>query len=76
MSQENIELVRHALQAYNSGDVDAFVDLFTDDGEVETDPTLTIARWGTACQRPFRPTVPLRLDQPESRRWRWSTRLK
>ena len=46
MSQENveivadddIELVRHAFDVYNTGDVDAFVDLFTDDGEVETDP--------------------------------------
>jgi ketosteroid isomerase-like protein len=38
MSEENVVLVRHALDAYNSGDVDAFVDLFTDDGEVETDP--------------------------------------
>jgi ketosteroid isomerase-like protein len=43
MSQEiptddNIGLVRHALGLFNAGDVDAFVDLFTDDGEVETDP--------------------------------------
>jgi uncharacterized protein len=38
MSQENVEIVRRAYDVYNSGDVDAFVDLFTDDGEVETDP--------------------------------------
>src|SRR2546428_13436601 len=37
MADDNIELVRHALDLYNTGDVDAFVDLFTDDGEVETD---------------------------------------
>jgi ketosteroid isomerase-like protein len=37
-ADDNIELVRHALAVYNTGDVDAFVDLFTDDGEVETDP--------------------------------------
>ena len=30
--------VRHALAVYNTGDVDTFVDLFTDDGEMETDP--------------------------------------
>jgi ketosteroid isomerase-like protein len=38
VADDNIELVRHALDLYNAGDVDAFVDLFTDDGEVETDP--------------------------------------
>jgi ketosteroid isomerase-like protein len=38
VADDNIELVRHALDLYNTGDVDAFVDLFTDDGEVETDP--------------------------------------
>jgi ketosteroid isomerase-like protein len=38
VADDNIELVRRALDAYNAGDVDAFVDLFTDDGEVETDP--------------------------------------
>jgi len=42
MSDENadeyIELVRQAVDVYNTGDVDAFVHLFTDDGEVETDP--------------------------------------
>jgi ketosteroid isomerase-like protein len=46
MSEQNVEigadadteLVRRALDLYNAGDVDAFVDLFTDDGEVETDP--------------------------------------
>jgi ketosteroid isomerase-like protein len=42
MSQENVdeyvELVRHALDAYNLATLDAFVDLFTDDCEVETDP--------------------------------------
>jgi ketosteroid isomerase-like protein len=38
VADDNIELVRHALDLFNTGDVDAFVDLFTDDGEVETDP--------------------------------------
>jgi ketosteroid isomerase-like protein len=38
MSDEYIELVRQAFDVYNTGDVDAFVDLFTDDGEAETDP--------------------------------------
>ena len=38
MSQENVELVRHALAVYNAGDADAFVELFTDDCEMETDP--------------------------------------
>jgi ketosteroid isomerase-like protein len=42
MSQENVddyvELVRQAFDVYNTGDVDALVDLFTDHGEVETDP--------------------------------------
>ncbi len=37
-THDNIELVRHALAVYNTGDVDAFVDLFTDDCELETDP--------------------------------------
>jgi hypothetical protein len=33
-ANDNIELVRHALDVYNTGDVDAFVDLFTDDCEL------------------------------------------
>ncbi len=37
VADDNIELVRHAIDVFNAGDVDAFVDLFTDDGEVETD---------------------------------------
>jgi ketosteroid isomerase-like protein len=38
VADDNIELIRHALDLYNTGDVDAFVDLFTDDCELETDP--------------------------------------
>jgi ketosteroid isomerase-like protein len=37
-SHDNVELVQHAIAVYNSGDADAFVDLFTDDCELETDP--------------------------------------
>ena len=38
MADDYIELVRRADELFNSGELDAFADLFTDDGEVETDP--------------------------------------
>ena len=38
MTDDYIELVRHFLGIYNTGDVDAYVDLLTEDVEVQTDP--------------------------------------
>ena len=38
VADDYVELVRRAFELFNAGDVDAFADLFTDDGEVETDP--------------------------------------
>ena|SRR5947207_12538138 len=37
MSQENVEVVRHAVEAYISGDHDAYLDFFADDVEGRPD---------------------------------------
>jgi ketosteroid isomerase-like protein len=56
MSQENVEVVRLAQEAWNRGDVEASIGFYADDAEVETDPRFidggtfrglpAIRRWG------------------------------
>jgi uncharacterized protein (TIGR02246 family) len=36
---DNIELIRRVFAVFSAGDTDAFMDLFTDDAVVQTDPT-------------------------------------
>jgi ketosteroid isomerase-like protein len=38
VADDHIELARHFLDVYNAGDVDTYVDMFTDDVEAQTDP--------------------------------------
>lgn len=56
MSQDNVEVVRLAQEAWNRGDVEASIGFYADDAEVETDPRFieggkfrglpAIRRWG------------------------------
>jgi ketosteroid isomerase-like protein len=48
MSQENVELVRSAIEAYIAGDREAYFDFFTEDVEIRPD----VSRWPEA--KPFR----------------------
>jgi uncharacterized protein (TIGR02246 family) len=36
---DNVEVIRRAFAAFSAGDIDAFMDLFTDDAVVQTDPS-------------------------------------
>jgi ketosteroid isomerase-like protein len=44
MSQENVELVRSASEAYIAGDIDAYADLMAEDVEVRPDASLPDAK--------------------------------